>query len=166
MKNEGIAKRSLNLFIGIVYIDAMLMRPRKVRPLLSIASLAVVFAVLLASWGVPVSTHWCHGQAMDVRLFAHASSCMAETTPKAAGVERMGCCDDQQEFLKAEGLENDGPRIAVEARGLFQNLVWVIAWVSPQLSQDTTPKMAFDVPTHRERSSGRAVYALSESWLI
>lgn len=144
----------------------MSVRPRKVRLLLSIASLAMVFAVLLASLGVPVSTHWCHGRAMEVRLFAHASSCMAETTPKAAGIERTSCCDDQQEFLKAEGLENDGPRIAAEAKGLFQNLVWVIAWVAPQLSLDTTPKLAFDMPTPRERSSGRAVYALSESWLI
>lgn len=156
------------MWIGIVYIGAMPRQSTKARLLISVASVAMVLVVLLASMGVPVSTHWCHGRAMDVRLFAQASTCMAENAPIAAAqsMQTKGCCNDQQVFQKAEGLENDGPRIAVEIPGLFANMPWAIAWLAPQLFTNKTPKVAFDVPTHRERSSGRAVYALSESWLI
>lgn len=138
---------------------------RKARQLLTIVSGAMVLAFLLASLGIPVSTHWCHGRAMDVRLFAAASTCMAENASMAAAIEKTGCCEDQQVFQKAEGLENDGTRLLGLVPSL-QNLQWAIAWLTPQLFADKAPKVAFDVPTHRERSSGRAVYALSESWLI
>lgn len=105
----------------------------------SVLSLALV--LFLSALEVPVSTHFCQGEAVSAKLYATAPSC--HSTPEAmehasaTEFQSTPCCANSQELIRANIPAQNPPSgaqtfISQYVSALYAWVAWATPWELPR----------------------------------
>lgn len=100
----------------------------------SVLSLALI--LLLSALEVPVSTHYCQGEAVSAKLYAPAPSC--HPTPEvmehasAPEIQSTPCCANSQELIRADIPAQNPPSGAQTFLSQYATALYTwVAWATP-----------------------------------